>query len=250
MMLEYKNISFAYHKEMVLKNVSGIINPGDFHAIIGPNGCGKSTLIKCLNNILHPNKGEVLLNGTPIKSFKKKDLAQTIAYVAQSSSNILPVKVFDTVMLGRVPYTEWFPGKKDKKIVDMVIDELQLNKMVNRNLNELSGGEKQRVHIARALAQEPGILLLDEPTSNLDLKYQIEVMELLKKITTKGISVILAIHDLNLAIRYASHFTLIKNGTITGQGKSDVLTQNRLEELYETKIKRGRIDDRLIIMPS
>ncbi|GAO31925.1 ABC transporter ATP-binding protein [Geofilum rubicundum] len=238
MRITFKNIHFAYHKKPVLKGLSGYIEPGGFYAVIGPNGCGKSTFIKCLNNLLHPQKGEILIHNTSIQKYKSQQLARTIGYVAQSSNMLFPLDVYSTVMLGRRPHVGWLPGVNDRKIVMQVIEKLGLQHKTLTYLNELSGGEQQRVHIARALAQQPAILMLDEPTSSLDLKYQMEVMKILKEVSQQGITVVASIHDLNLALRFATHFILMKEGRIIEQGEKDLVTEENVHRIYDTKMRK------------
>jgi len=249
MRLSYNNISFAYNGKDVLHELSGEFEPGGFYAIIGPNGSGKSTLIKCLDHLIKPKSGSVLIDDTPIGKFQHKKLARMMGYVPQFMEDQNASTVFDTVMLGRKPHVNWFPGKKDSDLVSRILKDMTLDHLAMRNINELSGGEKQRVHIARALTQEPNILLLDEPTSNLDIKYQVEIMNLLKKISKQKITVIIAIHDLNLALRYAGHYTLLKNGEVIAHGPHDVLTEDILEELYEIRVKKILQDDNIYISP-
>lgn len=249
MEIQFNQIRFAYNKEEVLHGVSGQFKAGEFHALLGPNGCGKSTLLKCLNHLLQPQQGEVRLNNRPVQKFSKRDLARIIGYVPQSTNSLYPQDVYHTVMLGRKPHVEWIPGEKDQQMVLKIIQELQLDGFILRNLNDLSGGEQQRVHIARALAQQPSVLLLDEPTSNLDLKYQVEVMEVLKKVSDQNITVIVVIHDVNLALRYASNFILMKKGHILEQGTSDIINEQNLEKLYDTRIKKIIADDKVFFVP-
>ena len=249
MSILYKDLRFAYHKSEVLKGLSGQINSGGFYAVIGPNGCGKSTFIKCLNNILHPQKGEIRINNRPIQKYKARQLSQVIGYVEQSSRMLFPLDVYSTVMLGRRPYVGWLPGARDRETVLQVIEDMGLNQKTTTHLNELSGGEQQRVHIARALAQQPSILLLDEPTSSLDLKYQMEVMKILKKISQQGITIVAAIHDLNLALRFATHFILMKEGKIIEQGEKEVLTEENIHRLYDTRVRQITENENIYFHP-
>lgn len=247
--IQFNQIRFAYNKEEVLHGVSGQFKAGGFHALLGPNGCGKSTLLKCLNHLLQPQQGEVRLNNRPVQKFSKRDLARIIGYVPQSTRSLYPLDVYHTVMLGRKPHVGWLPGEKDQQMVLKIIEELKLDAFILRNLNELSGGEQQRVHIARALAQQPSVLLLDEPTSNLDLKFQVEVMEVLKKVSDQNITIIVVIHDVNLALRYASNFILMKKGHILEQGSHEVINEQNLEKLYDTRIKKIISDDKVFFVP-
>ncbi|TCO05408.1 ABC transporter ATP-binding protein [Natronoflexus pectinivorans] len=250
MTISFQNIKFAYGNQDVLHGVSGDLKSGGFYAIVGPNGCGKSTLIKCLDNILHPHTGTIELDGVSINKIRKIDLAKKVAYVAQTSKIIFPLDVFSTVMLGRRPHVGWLPGNKDRKLVYRIIDELGLSDLTMRNIDEISGGELQRVQIARALAQEPSVLLLDEPTSSLDLKYQIEVMQLLKQVSeNKKITIVTVIHDLNLATRYASNFFLMKKGHIIAHGGKEVINEENIKTLYETEVQKISHGSQTYILP-
>jgi iron complex transport system ATP-binding protein len=250
MSITFNNIHFAYHKKNVLKDLTGAVEPGGFNAIIGPNGCGKSTFIKCLNNILHPQAGEIRIHNTSIQKFKPRQLARTIGYVAQSSSMLFPLDVYSTVMLGRRPHVGWLPGAEDRKIVLRIIEKLGLQHKTLTYLNELSGGEQQRVHIARALAQQPSILMLDEPTSSLDLKYQMEVMKILKEVSQQGITIVASMHDLNLALRFATHFILMKEGRIIDQVENKMITEEHIHQLYETQMRRIKENETVYFHPS
>jgi iron complex transport system ATP-binding protein len=247
--ITYSNISFRYNGKDVLKEISGTINPGEIHAIVGPNGSGKSTLLKCLDGILKPRKGTVYLNDLTMEEIQKEDIAKSLGYVQQTFEPVYAANVYNTVLLGRKPHINWRPGKTDKKIAEKVLYDFGLEDFALRNFNELSGGEKQRIHIARAMAQQPDVLLLDEPTSNLDMKFQIEIMQILKKVADKNISVVMAIHDLNLAIRFADKFTLIKNGQILNSGGMDIINEENLQILYEVPVKKVKHEKRMYFIP-
>lgn len=185
MKLSIKEIEFYYNSHKVLKDVSFEVKEGEVLALAGPNGSGKSTLLKCINKILKPQKGAVLLGGKNIESFGDKDIGKLIGYVPQSVYHTFSLTVFEMVLLGRKPYVSWKVKERDKRVVWEVLTVMGLDKIYDKSFNELSGGEKQKVLIAMALAQEPEVLLLDEPTSNLDLKYQLEVAELIFKLVKK-----------------------------------------------------------------
>jgi len=195
-MIKVQNLRFAYNSKEILKGIDFEIKKGEMFFIVGPNGSGKSTLLKCLNGILKP-KGVVFIGKNELCKLSKSEVARIMGYVPQRSE-VNYLTVFDTILLGRKPYMRWGISEKDVEIVNKVIDMLGLNELAFRRLTQLSGGELQKVIIARALAQEPKIILLDEPTNNLDLKNQIEVMRILEKIVKEqGISAIITMHDLN-----------------------------------------------------
>ncbi len=243
------NLDFAYNGSLVLKNISHSFDEGKLISIVGPNGSGKSTLLKCLNRILEPKNGSILLEEKNLKNFKSQELAKKIAYVPQSEQFIFPITVFDTVLMGRKPHIQWSPGKKDIVITSQMIEQFDLKDISLKSVNKLSGGQRQRVFIARALAQEPQILLLDEPTANLDLKHQLEVLKILKKLSVQGITVIIAIHDLNLALQYSDDFVLLKEGEIFAKGGKEIISNENIEKLYDIKVNIIRENGNFIIVP-
>ncbi len=243
------NLDFAYNGSLVLKNISHSFDEGKLISIVGPNGSGKSTLLKCLNRILEPKNGSILLEEKNLKNFKSQELAKKIAYVPQSEQFIFPITVFDTVLMGRKPHIQWSPGKKDIMITSQMIEQFDLKDISLKSVNKLSGGQRQRVFIARALAQEPQILLLDEPTANLDLKHQLEVLKILKKLSVQGITVIIAIHDLNLALQYSDDFVLLKEGAIFAKGGKEIISNENIEKLYDIKVNIIRENGNFIIVP-
>jgi iron complex transport system ATP-binding protein len=206
MKLAIDGVQFSYHSKEVLKSVSLDLGKGEVMSLVGPNGSGKTTLLKCINKILKPQKGQILIDSNNIGQINLKAMAKILGYVPQSAATSFPLTVFDMVMLGRKPHVDWGIGLKDKEIVFNIINMMDLGELTFRLFNELSGGEKQKVLMARALAQEPGILLLDEPTSNLDLKHQMEVMSLVvEMVKQKELSAVMAIHDLNLASSFRTN---------------------------------------------
>ena len=249
MSIEYNKIRFSYNGRDVLKNLSGTFQKGKFSAVVGPNGSGKSTFLKCLDRLLKPKEGSILIDGKSLDQYPGRDLAKKIGFVQQSAQSVFANTVFNTVLLGRKPYMNWRPGSNDEKITEDILKEFHLESLAMRSIDEISGGERQRVYIARAMAQQPEILLLDEPTSNLDIKYQFEIMELLKKVCRKEVTVVIAIHDLNLAIRYADQFILLKDGKILAMGNRDIITETNLERLYSIKFQKITTRNTMYIIP-
>ncbi|MGM9670890.1 MAG: ABC transporter ATP-binding protein [Oscillospiraceae bacterium] len=237
-MVEIQKISYAYHRDSgdVLTDVSFDVNQGQCVAILGNNGAGKSTLLKCIDRIYPAREGTVVVSGQNIFQMSGGELAQNVAYVPQ---NVEPANmtVFDVVLLGRKPYIKWDATAEDRAIVSELLHSLSLEPLALRRMSELSGGEAQKVTLARALAQEPKFLLLDEPTSNLDLYNQHEVLRTVRAIAREhGISVALIIHDLNLAIRYCDRFLFLKNARVFSYGGLETVTPETIEQVYQIHV--------------
>ena len=234
-MIEVSELFFGYHRKEVLKGISFNLAPGQLTSIIGPNGSGKSTLLKCINKILKPGHGHISLLGRRLDEIRLRDLAKYIGYVPQFETGAFPFTVFETVLMGRRPHIGWNVSKNDLKAVDDTLSHLKLDDLKHCLLDELSGGERQRVLIARALAKQPTIMLLDEPTSNLDPRHQLQLFELIMELTRKkGILMVCAIHDLHLAARYSDNIIMLRNGKVFAQGPpSAVLTPVNLEAVYQ-----------------
>ena len=248
-MMEIKNLSYHYKGgPAVLKDVSFTTQPGEFLAILGNNGVGKSTLLKCFNHILKPDSGAVLLDGENLLSMSPREVAKRVAFVSQSVPNT-QMTVHDVVMLGRRPYMKWGFTEQDHNIVHDAMHRLDVEDMRGRFLNQLSGGEKQKVMLARALAQEPKALLLDEPTSALDIQNQYQVLKLVREICHKDqITAIVVIHDLNLALRFCDRFLLLKDGEVFRYGDRSVLDSQALKEVYGVDAKVVEIEGRHMVL--
>ncbi len=238
--VEIADISCSYERTPVLEKISFPIEKGTFFIITGPNGSGKTTLLKNIAGLIKPDKGNVFIQGRQIKSYSKKQLAKIIAYVPQTIHIDNPFKVFDFVLMGRSPYLGMlgFEQKKDVDIAKQAISYTGIEKFAERRLDQLSGGEKQRGFIAKAICQQPDIILLDEPTASLDLMHQMKMMDLMQQLKNEtNITVIMVSHDLNLASMYADKLLLLKHGKIVKHGiPEDVLTAKNLEEAYECKL--------------
>lgn len=236
-MLEVKNLNFGYGKNIILEDINFTINPGDCVAILGNNGVGKSTLVKCLNKILPVKEGEVLLNNQNINKLSTKEIAKNIAYVAQTGE-ITSNTVFDTVMLGRMPYIRFSPTSEDYEIVSSILKELDIEHLALRNLNEMSGGQVQKVMLARALAQRPKILILDEPTNNLDMKSQHLMLELVAGIVKEqNICAIEVLHDINHAVRYCNKFIFLKDKKIYTKCDKQSITEDIIKQVFDMDVR-------------
>ena len=249
MKLKLDNITFSYNGSPVLENVTREIPKGDFAAIVGPNGSGKSTLLRCIDGILKPRKGTVFVENENIHHFNRHEKARTFGYVPQEARNTPPATVFDTVLMGRKPYIGWRIKERDRNITARIIRQLDMEDIAMKDVNKLSGGQRQRVFIARALAQQPNILLLDEPTANLDLRHQLEVLQLLRSVSKDEITTLVAIHDLNLAAQYCSNFIMLKEGKIFATGGKEILTRENIENLYNIKVNIFQDNGNVFFVP-
>ena len=250
--LKVKDLAFSYAQVQVLKGVNLVVDTKEILGVLGPNGAGKSTLLKCIDRILSPQKGSVLLDGQDIKKLTRLELAKKIGYIPQGLSHVFSATVFDTVLMGRRPHLNWRTSEEDAEKVLDTLHMLHIEDLAMRDINELSGGQMQKVFIARALTQEPDLLLLDEPTSNLDIRHQLEVMHTIKSIVKKkGISAIMAIHDLNLAARYADRIVMMNSGTIFSDGApAAVLTRDNIKQVYGVDAEVNYNNGKLYIVPT
>ncbi len=253
MKLEVKGLEYRYSSTdvPVLRDVSIELGESELLGVVGPNGAGKSTLLRCIDRILIPQKGCIMLDGRDIREISRIELARRIGYIPQDSSHVFPATVFDTVLMGRRPHLGWRSSERDTAKVLETLKLLNIEDLAMRDINELSGGQRQKVFIARSLTQEPELLLLDEPTSNLDIRHQLEVMEIVKRvIRERGISAIMAIHDLNLAARYSDRIIMMNGGSIYAEGKpSSVLNAENIRHVYGVEAKLGIHEERPYILP-
>ncbi len=234
--IQTDRLSHSYGSQSVLRKVTFSVKQGDFFIIIGPNGSGKTTLLKVISGLEKRQSGTVNIFGRPGTSYTRKALAKTIALVQQLSSVDFPFTALEVVLMGRSPHLGML-GIEQKADVEIALQALEFTGVAHlsdRNLDQLSGGEQQRVFIARAICQEPEIMLLDEPTASLDLAHQIRVMDLMEKLKEeKGVTVVMVSHDVNLAAMYGSRLLLLKEGQIVSHGSpAEVLTFDTLEEAY------------------
>jgi len=248
--LKLERVGFSYNgKDPAILDVSFSADACETLALIGPNGSGKSTLLKCIASILQPQGGRIFINGKDLKDAKLDEKARMVGYVPQVEKRGFPATVFDTILLGRKPYMTWKPSSHDLEIVSSIIHMLDLGELSMRDIDSLSGGETQKVLIARALAQQPEILLLDEPTSNLDLKHQLEVLDLIRKQTKNGIVSVAAMHDLNMAARYADKVVMLKGGRVFASGGLEVISPGNIAKVYEVRASVGKHAGRFTVTP-
>ena len=234
MQLKIDNLVFSYTGVPVLDDITLDLSGSKFVSIMGPNGVGKSTLIHCINKILTPTSGTVMIDGTEVKDISLKEMAKIIGYVPYSSSDTFPLTVVDTVLMGRHPYSKWNTLDRDLDIVYDTLERLGISHLAMRSFNELSAGQHQKVMLARGLVQEPRILLLDEPTSNLDIRHQLEVTKMLRDLSReKEMLVIFISHDINIAAKYSDEVIMMRKGGIYAVGTpNEVITADNLREVY------------------
>ena len=236
-LLSAKDVRFGYKQDtLILDGVGLDVRRGEILGILGPNGSGKTTFIKCLNRILTPFQGEIILDDKVLSEYSRKEIATRMGLVPQNTNGEMSAPmVYDIVMMGRRPHMTWQFTKDDEEKIWSIMKDLDIAHLASRHFNELSSGQSQRVLIARAIAQEADILLLDEPTSNLDVKYQIEVMGLIREIVDKrNVCACAIVHDLDLAMKYCDKVILLHNGKIVSAGDpTEALTPETIREVYD-----------------
>ncbi len=252
--LTIRDLNFYYGSRLILNDVTFSVPFGSICGLLGPNGSGKTTLFRCINGFLKPTTGTVEINNTSLAQMSRQEIAQNISIVPQQTNNVFGFKVVDMVVMGRSPTLEIWqkPTPFDRINAVDLLKELGVEHLTERPFNEISGGERQMVLLARAIFQNTPIMLLDEPTSHLDLKNQVKIMELVRSVALeKGITVIMTLHDPNLALNYCDEIVLLKNGRIVDMGeKGRVLIDKSLSAVYELKIRvRTTHQGKQVILP-
>lgn len=257
MKIDRKNLTISqlswkgdYGDEYILKNINGNFSEGGFYGILGPNGSGKTSLIRHILKFLNVNEGFIYLNDRNINDYSRKELACRISFVPQNVNIDIDFSVYDIVAMGRNPYIKKFKdlSKEDKEIIDYALEITNCTSIKERKFSYLSGGESQRVLVARAIAQDTKYIILDEPISHLDIKHQVELMETLKKLNKDENKTIIAIlHDLNLCAEYCEKVFLMKNGEIFAEGSvEDVMTKENLKAVYNIDFEIYKMKDESI----
>ncbi len=237
---EINEVTFGYRKDLILKKLTFHISEGEFLSITGPNGTGKSTLLRIMSGFLKPSEGSVTFMGHNLDTFDQSELAKHMAFVLQDSFINFPYTVREIVNMGRFPFLGTFQNesKDDKNIVNTAMEKTGILNMSERPVTELSGGERQRVMIAKALAQKPSVLILDEPTSSLDINYQIDILDTIKLLNRdEHITVIMVAHDINLACQYSDRLLLLSKGSVYASGSpSDVITEENIYNVFSLHV--------------
>lgn len=236
-MISCKNLKVGYEEKVIIENLSLSINKGEVVSIIGPNGCGKSTLLKTLSRIIKPMSGGIYIQNESIKNLKSKHISQKVCLLSQHNDAPGDLTVEELVYFGRIPHKKWYESKtkSDEEIVNWAIENTGLKRYKNTPINSLSGGERQRAYIAQALCQKPDILLLDEPTTYLDISYQLEVMELVREINEKfNITIVMVLHELNQASKYSDRLVIMKDGEVVSDGcPKEVINKETIKQVYK-----------------
>ncbi len=253
--IEIRDLNFKYETEDVLKYINLEVPKGSFVSILGPNGSGKTTLLKNICNLLEPYEGVIVVGEQPVEGYKSRELAKKMAVVHQSVSTDFDFNVEDVVLMGRFPYIGRFQSERtsDMDIAKASMQQTATYHLRSKSIKSISGGERQRVMIARALTQEPQILLLDEPISHLDIKYQLEILKLCRSLNkTENLTILTTLHDINLANRFSDFIVLMNHGEIVEMGApSEVMTKDNIKRVYEVEVevvKLSQFDNPMIVL--
>ncbi len=249
MRLTVNGVDFDYKSRSVLSGVDFEVKKGDILAVLGPNGVGKTTLLKCMNAILKPASGSVMVDEENVCSLSLMQVARRFGYVPQKSE-AGRVTAFDAILMGRRPHIRWKVSERDLKVVDGAIKRLSLEPLALRYVDQMSGGEVQKISIARALVQEPKVLLFDEPTSSLDMKNQIDILNIIRQVVNEHeVSAVMTMHDLNTAFRYADKYVFLKDGSVYAAGGREVATPEVIEAVYGVPVEIIRNNGCPVVMP-
>lgn len=249
--IRLEQLCFHYpRRPLIINELSCEFEKGSMTAILGVNGSGKSTLIRLINGWLGASGGNIYIGEKNLRDISVAAMARKIAYVPQFQPQIFPMTVFDTVLSGRIPHAGASPSLEDLTVVEKVLQRLRLESMALRNLQQLSGGERQKVFIARALAQMTEVILLDEPTASLDMKHQHEVLGLLRELQEENFCIVIALHDVNMAVRYCSHCLMLKEGRLLAAGEVGVIDVHLLKVLYDLEVEMVEVGGQRVFVSS
>jgi iron complex transport system ATP-binding protein len=245
-MLEVNNIHFSIDDKKILDGISACFESRKIHGIIGPNGSGKSTLLKNICRIWEPQSGSIVIDGKDYTEIPRKELSTLVTLVPQNTTIGFPISVFDIVSMGRNPHQGRFEGvrQKDREIIERALQQTNIYALKDRNINELSGGEGQLAIIARALATEASMILLDEPTSGLDVKHTLEIVKILHEFKEQGKTILVTIHDLNLARKFCDTISMLCRGKLLYSGTpEDAFTEENIKQVFEVNVREYKHND-------
>ncbi|GAE01810.1 ferric enterobactin transport ATP-binding protein fepC [Clostridium botulinum B str. Osaka05] len=255
MMINIQDFTIGYNNKVIVKNFNLKVDKGDMLTIIGPNGSGKSTVLKAIGRLLKPMEGIIHLDGKLLWNMSNKDIAKEMACLSQHNSAPKDMTIRRIVGFGRNPHKAWFESlnKEDEEIIDWALENTNLKHMENKKITSVSGGERQRAWLAMALAQKPKVLLLDEPTTYLDINNQIEILELVRQLNKNlKLTVVMVLHDLNQAAKYSNRVLVLKNGEIQALGKpEEILNKKLIRDVYsvDMNILKNQFGEKLIFIP-
>lgn len=252
-MLRLTNVSFSYKSEETLKDITFDIMPGEFVALMGPNGSGKTTTMRCINKMMKIDSGSIEIDGCDISDLTMSEISRLCTTVPADTSVDFSLTVRDYVALGRSPYIKniWWEDENDERMIDDAMWNLAVAHYTNRRLHELSSGERARVLLAKGIVQTPKVLLVDEPSAHLDVKYKIQIMEILKGLSRKGLTILIASHDINLLTRFCDRILLLSKGRIVDYGLAkDVVTEEAIEKVFDIKVKVVEEEGTVYVLPT
>lgn len=250
-MLHIEDVFFNYGDVCILAGINASVSRGQVLSVVGPNGTGKTTLIKSIIRLVRPSGGTISIDGIDIRCMTHRELARRVAYVPQHTPAKFPMTVFDMILMGRRPHVSWRPSDQDLHLIVEIIREMNLEAIAMRGMDQISGGQIQKVLLAMAMAQEPDYLVLDEPTSSLDLYHQLEVMEIVAAlIKNKKMGAVIAMHDLNLAARFSDTVMMIKDGKVFGTGTpAELISPENIRTVYGVEAAVRRENGYLHVQP-
>ncbi len=249
MRFRVEDVEVELNSRKILDGVTFEISKGEIVVLLGPNGSGKSTILRTIFGILKPIKGAIYLNGGKLNAASVEEIAKIMGYLPQEHSET-NLRVIDVVLLGRTPYISVNPGKEDYRVAEEALKLVGMEDFATRKFSELSGGERQKVILARIFCQETDFMLLDEPTSHLDIKSQIEVLEIIRRITEKGKTALVAMHDINLALNFSDRVLMVRDGKIVHTGKpEDVINTETIKDVFGVRVEILKENGRILVVP-